>query len=163
MSAVSAGPESTPLLESALWYARLGWAVVPTHKVIRLADGGSACTCRAGAVCPSKGKHPAVRWEIYQKERPSEHQLQEWFDGRFASCSVGVITGEVSGIFVVDIDEGPGKQGSETINDLQMINGDLPHTVQARTGGGGRHMIFRHPGEIWIETAKNVLGPGVDI
>lgn len=160
---VSAQAKETPQISHALYYASLGWAVVPTNKVVRLPDGRAACTCKAGFVCPSKGKHPAVRWEQYEKERPSETQLREWFGGRFSGHGVGVITGEVSGIFVVDVDQGPGKQGGDTINDLQMIHGDLPHTVQAKTGGGGRHMIFRHPGGIWIETGKNVLGPGVDI
>ena len=64
---------------------------------------------------------------------------------------------------VIDVDEGPGKAGGDTINDLQFLNGDLPHTVTARTGGGGRHIFVLHPRDVWIATGRNVLGPGVDV
>lgn len=155
----------TPLLKYALYYARLGWSVVPAHRFVRLPDGRALCSCKSGLACISKGKHPALpEWKQYQTERASEDQIRAWFTGRYSDYSVGIITGAVSGIFVVDVDEGQGKPGAETLSDLQMINGDLPHTVTAMTGGGGRHLLFRHPGSgKWIGTAKNVLGPGVDI
>lgn len=160
---MSARPNEAPQISNALYYASLGWSVVPTHRVLTLPDGKAACTCPAGAACISKGKHPAVAWAQYQQTAPSEMQLRQWFEGAHASYGVGIITGAVSGIFVVDVDEGPGKAGGETLNDLQFLNGDLPFTVQARTGGGGRHMIFRHPKDIWVTTGRNVLGPGVDV
>lgn len=146
-----------------MYYASLGWSVVPTHKIERFPDGRTACSCPARFNCVSKGKHPAVSWLQYQQDRPGTEQLRIWFTGQYSTYGVGIITGAVSSIFVVDVDEGQGKVGGETLADLQMIHGDLPHTVQARTGGGGRHMIFRHPGDIWVTTAKNVLGPGVDV
>jgi putative DNA primase/helicase len=158
---MSTAPNDRPQLTSALWYASLGWSVVPTHKVVQFHDG-TMCTCPSGVSCISKGKHPAVGWAQYQQQRPDEAQLRTWFEGAFSTYGVGVITGAVSGIFVVDVDEAPGKSGGETINDLQMIHGDLPFTVQARTGGGGRHILFRHPRDVWITTGRNTLGPGVD-
>lgn len=159
---MSAASQDRPRLEHALYYASLGWSVVPTHKVIRSPAGVTACSCPMGVSCVSKGKHPAVAWTRFQVDRPDEDQLRLWFNGVFSDYGVGIITGAVSGIFVVDVDEGPGKTGAETLSNLQMIHGDLPHTVQARTGGGGRHMIFRHPRDVWITTSRNTLGPGVD-
>lgn len=159
---LSAQPHQTPQLEAALWYASLGWSVVPTHRVLTV-DGVSMCTCPAGPKCISKGKHPAVAWSQWQIERPSVEQITTWFTGVYAAYGVGIVTGAVSGIFVIDVDEGPGKPGNETITNVQMIHGDLPFTVQARTGGGGLHVILRHPRDIWVTTAKNVLGPGVDV
>ncbi len=160
---MSAQPQDSPQITNALWYASLGWSVVPAHKVVSYSDGTTGCTCPAGSRCISKGKHPAITWTHYQKERASEDQIRAWFEGPYSGYGLGIVTGAVSGIFVIDVDEGPGKPGSETINDLQMIHGDLPFTVQARTGGGGRHIIFRHPGNVWVTTAKNVLGAGVDV
>jgi hypothetical protein len=166
---ISAAAENNPVLGSALFYARLGWSVVPTHRAHRLPGAGGAatgqlsCTCSRGAACSSPGKHPAVPWEHWQRHRATEAEITAWFTGPYQGYGVGIVTGRVSGIFVVDIDEGPGKIGGDTLRDLQLIHDDLPDTVQARTGGGGRHLIFRHPGDRLIVTGKNVLGPGVDV
>ena len=161
---MSASSQESPQLQYALYYARLGWSVVPSHKSFRLPDGRQSCTCRSGIDCVSKGKHPAGSWKKYQTERASEDEIRSWFTGQYSDYGVGIITGAVSGIFVVDVDEGPGKTGGDTINDLQFINGDLPHTITAKTGGGGRHIILKHPGDgKLIGTAKNVFGPGVDV
>ena len=144
-------------------YASLGWSVVPVHRVIRGSDGVISCSCPAGDACSSKGKHPAVAWTQYQKAAASVEQIRAWFEGPFATYGVGIVTGAVSGFNVVDVDEGPGKAGTETINDLQFLNGDLPHTPVARTGGGGRHVFLLHPRDVWVATGRNVLGPGVDV
>lgn len=147
-----------------MFYAGLGWSVVPAHKVIRIDGGALACSCPAGVECVSKGKHPAVGWTRWQKERADEVQIRLWFTGAFSEYGVGIITGAISRMFVVDIDEAPGKDGGATIHNLQMIYGDLPPTVTARTGGGGRHLVYLHPCDgTWINTAKNVFGPGVDV
>jgi hypothetical protein len=146
-----------------LWYASLGWSVVPVHKVVVATDGSTVCSCPAGASCGSKGKHPAVAWARYQRVAATPDQIRVWFEGPYASYGVGIVTGAVSGFVVVDVDEGPGKPGGETLNDLQFLNGDLPFTVMARTGGGGRHIFLLHPRDIWVTTGRNVLGPGVDV
>ena len=136
---------------------------MPVHRVIRGSDGVISCSCPAGDACSSKGKHPAVAWTQYQKAAASVEQIRAWFEGPFATYGVGIVTGAVSGFIVVDVDEGPGKAGTETINDLQFLNGDLPHTPVARTGGGGRHVFLLHPRDVWVATGRNVLGPGVDV
>ena len=64
---------------------------------------------------------------------------------------------------MIDVDEGPGKAGGDVFNDLQFLHGDIPVTVRARTGGGGRHILLQHPKDIWVRTGRNVLGPGVDV
>lgn len=152
----------SPQLEAALFYASLGFSVVPVHRAIRQSDGVITCTCAQTTKCTSKGKHPAVNWIRYQQERPTDSQIIQWWTGYYSGYGVGIITGAVSNTFVVDIDAGPGKAGSDTIINLQTIYDDLPHTVEARTGGGGRHLLFRHPGTPVI-TGRNVLGPGVDV
>lgn len=160
---MSAQASEAPRLSAALWYASLGWSVVPVHKVVVATDGSTVCSCPAGASCGSKGKHPAVAWARYQRAAATPDQIRVWFEGPYASYGVGIVTGAVSGFVVVDVDEGPGKPGGETLNDLQFLNGDLPFTVMARTGGGGRHIFLLHPRDIWVTTGRNVLGPGVDV
>jgi hypothetical protein len=160
---MSAQTSEAPRLSAALWYASLGWSVVPVHKVVVATDGSTVCSCPAGASCGSKGKHPAVAWARYQRVAATPDQIRVWFEGPYASYGVGIVTGAVSGFVVVDVDERPGKPGGETLNDLQFLNGDLPFTVMARTGGGGRHIFLLHPRDIWVITGRNVLGPGVDV
>ncbi len=161
---MSAQQASNPQLDWALYYASLGWSVVPSHRVVRLEGGQTACTCEKGTACISKGKHPAVGWVQFQETRADENCLRSWFTGKYKGFGVGIITGRVSGIFVIDVDEAPGKDGPETLRNLQIIHDDLPITVTAKTGGGGRHFLFKHPGgDAWITTARNVLGPGVDV
>lgn len=161
---MSASTETNASLDHAMFYAGLGWAVVPSHKAVRLESGEISCTCSAGTSCISPGKHPALKsWSQFTKTRPTQAHIENWFTGEFKGYGVGIITGRVSGLFVVDVDVGPGKQGEETLNALQIMYGDIPHTVEAKTGGGGRHILLGHPGTKDIGTAKNVLGPGVDV
>ena len=94
----------------AMYYRGIGWSPFP----IKRAD-----------------KIPLVRWEKYQTEIASEKQIREWRT-QFSEASVGVATGKVSGIVVVDVEAG----GSTK---------DLPATVCAKTGGGGFHFFYKHP------------------
>lgn len=147
-----------PTLGWARYYAALNWSVIPAHRVT---DG--VCTCDLGARCVSPGKHPAVRWTQYQKVAATAAQIERWFTGPFRDYGVGVITGSCSNdMFVVDVDQAPGKPGPETFHDLQMQHDEIPETVQAITGGGGRHYLFKAPPGVVIKTDRNIMGPGVD-
>ncbi len=64
----------------------------------------------------------------------------------------------MSGLLVLDID---GEAGADALHDLEREHGELPATVEALTGGGGRHVYFRHPGEPIGNTAGK-LGAGID-
>ena len=67
-----------------------------------------------------------------------------------------------AGILVLDID--PRNKGNETLARLKKELGPLPDTVTALTGGGGRHLIFKHPlFPVRKDTSGKVFGPGVDV
>ncbi|MCK5788723.1 MAG: bifunctional DNA primase/polymerase, partial [Chlamydiia bacterium] len=73
--------------------------------------------------------------------------------------NIGILTGEISDIFVVDID---GKDGQLSfLNIIESGKDFLPKTLSARTGGGGFHMFFKYDSRI----AKNKVGifPNIDI
>lgn len=146
----------------ANFYASRGWSVVPVHRVTKR-NGQLACSCARGVDCISKGKHPALpEWKQYQTRCATKDELAAWWEGPYRRYGVGLITGSVSGVFIVDVDEGQGKDGGETLHRLQMEHDDLPETVTAKTGGGGRHFLFQNPPGLHIPTAKNTLGPGID-
>lgn len=51
-----------------------------------------------------RDKRPAIRsWTPYQKRAPTFDEMQSWFD-RPERFNVGIVTGKVSGIFVIDLD-----------------------------------------------------------
>ncbi|MDH2429343.1 bifunctional DNA primase/polymerase [Sphaerisporangium sp. TRM90804] len=76
---------------------------------------------------------------------------------------VAIRTGAVSGLVVADIDtlDAHGADGITTAATL-IKDGLLPRTAAARSGTGGWHLLFAHPGG-WIKSGAHRLGPGVDI
>jgi len=125
--------EQNPVLEAALGYGALGLSTIPVHGIV---DG--ECTC-GKPDCPSKGKHPALRsWKPYQENRATEAQIRKWFAGR-PFLNVGIVTGKVSGIVVLDVDSEEGHRA------LREAGYEIPATVHAHTGGGGDHCSFRYP------------------
>lgn len=130
-------PEPGSAFEAALDYLRRGWAVVPMA---------------------ARGKRPIVLWEEYQHRLPSEAEVAAWF-ARWPEANVGIVTGAVSGLVVLDVD--PKHGGEDSLAALVRMHGALPATVEAVTGGGGRHLYFAHPG---VPTRNKVgLAPGIDL
>ncbi len=132
---MAAGSEA--LLEAARGYARLGWSVIPIQP---------------------RGKRPLVPWVEFQQRAPSLDQIDAWFR-RWPDANVGVVTGRISGLVVVDID--PAHGGDDSLEAIAREHGPLTTSLQAATGGGGRHLYFGHPG---VPVPNRVgLYPGIDV
>ena len=122
-------------LKSALEYHEMRFSVIPLHSV---QDG--RCSCAKGKNCPSKGKHPKLtRWEKFQTTPPTPKQIHNWWTS-FPDANIGIITGAVSGIIILDVDP---PDGEETLRELGL---ELPPTAVSRTGSGGLHYFFKYPG-----------------
>jgi hypothetical protein len=131
------GGDADLSLAAALSYCALNWAAIPAV---------------AGT------KHPAIRWQAFEKKLPDEAQIRKWFS-RWPDANIAVVTGKVSKLLVLDID--PVHGGQKSLAGLEKRYGKLPETVEAITGGGGRHLYFRHPGgEVRNRTA---IAPGIDL
>lgn len=115
-------------LDEASVYLGMGWCVYPAHHV-DFSTG--ACSC-GNLKCPCPGKHPIGRWTEYQNRLPTKREVQLWFSS--LECNIGMVTGSISRIVVVDID---GEEGLEVADTL-----DLAPTLSARTGGGGTHLFY---------------------
>jgi hypothetical protein len=126
------------LLASALSYSRQGWAVLPIQP---------------------KGKAPLGKLvpHGFHNATTDSTILQQWWATE-PGANIGIRTGAISGLLVLDID--PRNGGDRSLTELQRQRGTLPETVEALTGGGGRHLFFAHPGGAL--TSKPFL-PGVDI
>jgi hypothetical protein len=104
-----------------------------------------------------RGKRPSVAWLEFQHRQATPSELARWFRRRDAN--VGIVTGAVSELVVLDVD--PQHAGERSLAALEAEHGPLPRTVEATTGGGGRHCYFAHPGG----HVPNRVGiaPGLDL
>ena len=139
------------MLESALAYAAAGWPVLPLHSVSELLK----CTC-GNLACSSPGKHPIPKNGV-KDATTNAAQVSAWFE-TYPWANVGIATGTAAGFFVVDVD--PRHEGHMRLRELEVLRGDLPATLTARTGGGGEHLFFRVP---LGQRLASKLAPGVDI
>jgi hypothetical protein len=87
--------------------------------------------------------------------------IPRWWD-KEPEANIGIRTGAVSDLVVLDID--PARGGDDAFASLEQKHGTLPLTVESVTGGGGRHLLFQHPGEgVYVPCGADVLGRGLDV
>ncbi len=98
----------------------------PFHELARL--GFSTFPVERG------GKRPLMKWERFQSERPDLATLEQWAQ---RETNVGIATGAVSGLLVLDLDS------AEAVAEAKALG--LPDTLTVRTGKG-LHAYFKHPG-----------------
>ncbi len=130
----------TPL-EHALAYAQLGWRLAPIPPTF-------------------KYPHKVDNWQ--QKATADPDKIRKHW-GTHPDHGICVPTGPGSGIVAIDIDSYKG--GDEGWAELEALHGPAPETVEAITGGGGRHLLFRHPidGPVITNAAAAHLPAGIDV
>jgi len=139
-------------LRAAMYYVtRLGWAVIPVHT-----PNHNGCSC-GDPECSSIGKHPRTPHGVNDGSI-EPNTIKEWWV-KWPDANIGIVTGKMSGLVVVDID--PKHGGLQTYDDL--IDGyEKINTLQVITGSGGRHVYFKYPDDRKIGCPVGVL-PGIDI
>lgn len=143
------------LLEEAAKYAAYGWRILPIHSI----DADGVCTC--GKVeCSAPGKHP--RTFQGSKDASSDPEVVRRWWQQWPTANIGLACGRESGVFVVDID--PRHGGFESIDEWEenREEGPLPETLIARSGGGGKHLIFKWPQDGPVP-GRNPWLPGIEI
>lgn len=114
---------------------------------------------RGWAVSPCKDKIPLTS-HVYKDASKDIEQIRQMFAGH-QNPNAAIATGKVSGIFVVDIDVKNGAGGDESLKEFEREHGELPHTVEAITWSGGRHIFFKYPEK--SIGCKTGIRPGIDI
>lgn len=126
------------LSDAAPYALGLGWPVFPQARA-------------------SVRKAPLVERGCYAAST-SEVQLAAW-DEQFGQANVGLATGAASGVVVIDLD------GDEGIANWAALEGKvmfrLPETVMSETGGGGRHLFFKSPGQ--CKNSVSRIAPKIDV
>ena len=117
------------MLQSALWYREhMGFSVIPvghnkTPLITREHDGSGG-------------------WEPYQREKPSADLIREWWSGDYKGANIGIITGAISNLTVVDIDSKDGsRDGFDAIEEITP-DGLLTPTASSPSGGEHRYFTF---------------------
>lgn len=141
------------IYKQAVEYVAMGWYVFPLHSV----NESLQCTC-GNPTCSDAGKHPRVARGLKEASRDLA-KVEQWFGKDAPQANIGVVTGEISGITVLDIDVGEGKFGAESWAEAIKDHGE-PDTLMAETGSGGMHVVFAYNSA--LKTASNVMGKGVD-
>ena len=151
--------ETAPMVDAALAYAKLGWFVFPIHS---LKNG--ICDCPEGHQCKSPGKHPIAKCvpKGLKNAQITPPVIRAWWK-KYPNANVGIVTGTISGLFVLDIDTK--HDGDDTLKEFEKTHGLIApedYTGCVQTGSGGYHYYFVYPKN---HACKNKTGllPGIDI
>jgi hypothetical protein len=120
----------TTVLNAALQYEKLGWSVIPLIP---------------------KGKSPLYSWTEFQKRRATPEEITEWFI-RSPDLNLGIVTGAVSGIAVVDLDGTIGQENGAKLS--------LASTLTSLTGDG-KQLFYKYREGICNTASK--LAEKVDV
>jgi len=145
----------------ALLYIGFSWKVFPVWNVVE-ADGDRVCACPKGRECDRPGKHPIADFVPGGLNDASSERgdIERWWTLK-PDASIGIRTGQVSGLTVIDADATGGKPGVVNLTALCTPHGGMPETFQVNTGGGGIHLYFKY--STALQTGTNVLGEAIDV
>lgn len=79
-------------------------------------------------------KKPLISWKEYQDRRASEEEIKAWYQ-KYPNANVGIVTGKVSGITVIDCDS---PEAIKTF--MREYKGDTPAVQTPR----GMHFYFKY-------------------
>lgn len=106
------------LMQAALAFESVGFSIIPLKE---------------------KDKIPLLpSWIAFQIDRATREEIGQWWR-TWPKANIGIVTGAVSGIVVIDADS------PEAAASLKPILGSLVHVPIVATGKGF-HLYFKHPG-----------------
>jgi hypothetical protein len=106
--------------------------------------------------CVPGEKRPITSHGLH--DATSDFDQVDWWWKRTPDANVAVPTGEVSGLVVLDIDDG----GSDSLWQLEQDHGELRDTATVKTPRHGQHLYFKWPGT-QVKTTAGVIGHGLDV
>src|SRR6266849_10771090 len=119
-------PNVSTIVEAAIAYAKAGWPVFPLHgkKPFEF-------------ICPGQRSHG-------YKDATTDEEIIRAYWTYHKGATIGLATGEVAGVIVLDIDP---PEGYYSLKELQKMYGSLPDTRRKSTGNKGLHFFFEYPGD----------------
>jgi P4 family phage/plasmid primase-like protien len=123
--------EENPTMEAALKLLALGYVPIPMKE---------------------NGKKPLILWKDFQHKRPSVKQIVTWWT-RWPNANLGIVTGKLSGITVIDVDTGHAPWPPKDC--------ELPGGLVVRTPRAGTHHYFKYISG--VGSNQGVLAKGIDV
>lgn len=139
------------MVDYAVDYARHGFAVFPVHYIL---ESGN-CSC-GNEQCNSKGKHPFYKGGFKEASKDEFTIRRLWKKTLFAN--IGIATGSISNLFVIDIDKKNG--GFDSLDIYEKEHGKLDDRNLVVTGSGGFHYYYLYSGPECRSTIN--IRPGID-
>lgn len=96
------------IIQAAQVYLSKGYSIIPVNS----------------------NKTPLIPWTEFQTRRAELDEVLGWQE-KFPDMQLGIVTGRISGIAVIDVEAG----GDHS---------QFPSTVTAETGGGGYHLYYKY-------------------
>lgn len=125
----------TSLHSKALQFSVLGYAVIPLGK----------------------NKKPLLgAWKQYETKMPTEREIEYWWT-KWPSANIGIVTGKISGITVIDLDT------DKETGVLYTTPDKFPKTFTVRTPSGGYHLYYEYSNAITTSVKAYPKLPGVDV
>jgi predicted P-loop ATPase len=141
-------------------FKSLGFCALETKymsdKIMTIAEQAFAYHVQGYNVLPvGKDKRPVVKeWKRWQTEEQTDDQVIEWFkDG----ANVAIITGKISNVTVVDIDN---KSGQEQADEMLK---KFPATYTVKTPSRGYHLYYLYAEGFTVSANAYPDLPNVDI
>lgn len=101
-------------LSAALEYLEQGWSIIPIKP---------------------DTKRPAIEWREYQTRPPTEEEVTDWWT-RWPEHDIAIVTGELSGIVIVDCDNEDAQHAA--------FDAGMRSIIKVKTKRG-THLYFKHP------------------
>ena len=103
------------MMQAVTWYHKQGYSIIPIN---------------------TPKKKPFIKWAEFQDRQPTEEEIAKWWT-KWPDAGVGIVTGELSGITIIDIDNKEGEAAfEEYVSDSFLTpTAKSPH---------GRHYYFAH-------------------
>lgn len=130
------------ITEEALRYESLGFSVMPLGEITKDTSG-------------KKNIQYVGLWKKFQTHRASREEIKSW-----NARNLGIVTGPISNLLVVDLDTYKEGYDNELARSL-----DLPITPTAQTASGGLQLFFKWPEGVSIKNDVSIghAGSGIDI
>lgn len=127
------------MLAHALRYASWGWSVFPLRERGKEPDGELA----------PRG---------FKDATTDENKIRSWWNTR-PRANIGVATGKVSGIVIVDVDP---RNGGDLHAFWRSADLDALRVGTVITGSDGRHLFFRYPSGVVVPSRSHFV-KGIDL
>ncbi len=136
-------PKNNEICNAAIRYANAGIPVFP-------------CLLKAEGDKKPKSPHTG---HGFKDASVGLEQIRCWW-ANHPNATIGIPTGQPSGLVVMDID--PRHGGDHSLQGLIDEHGSLPETLTAITGGGGTHYYFKYP-SFPVNSSTSKIASGIDV